>query len=218
MNAGTPVLVVVGGLPATGKSTIAEHLARLVQAPYLRVDRIEQAIVAYSSLEHPIGPAGYAVAYALASEQLTLGLDVIVECVNPMALTRDSWVATATGVGAAIVEVEVICSDPVEHRRRVLTRGTDVDGLVKPTWDDVVGREYEPWSRSHLIIDSAETAPEQAARNIAARVVPLSEEPGRTNLSTTAAGAVPAWADTRDLRWSTQEDVHHDRTEGPTWR
>src|SRR5213075_1931396 len=98
-----PVLIVVGGLPATGKSTIADHLARLIRAPYLRVDRIEQAIVAYSPLEHPIGAAGYAVAYALASEQLTLGLDVIVECVNPIALTRDSWAATAADLDAPIV-------------------------------------------------------------------------------------------------------------------
>src|SRR3954470_945482 len=120
MSHGPPVLVVVGRLPATGKSTIAEHLARLVRAPYLRVDRIEQAIVDYSSLQHPIGTAGYAVAYALANEQLTLGLDVIVECVNPIALTRDGWAATAAAADAAIVEVEVICSDPEEHRRRVL--------------------------------------------------------------------------------------------------
>src|SRR6476660_4473172 len=117
MSAGPPVLVVVGGLPATGKSTIAERLARLVRTPFLRVDRIEQAVVAYSSLEHPIGPAGYAVAYALATENLMLGLDVIVECVNPIALTRDSWAATASDAGAAIVQVEVICSDPVEHER-----------------------------------------------------------------------------------------------------
>jgi predicted kinase len=176
VNTGTPVLVVVGGLPAAGKSTIAEGLARLVHAPYLRVDRIEQAIVAYSSLEHPVGAVGYAVAYALAREQLTLGLEVIVECVNPMALTRDSWSATAADVGAAIVEVEVICSDPVEHRRRVLTRATDVDGLVKPTWEDVVGRDYEPWSRPHLIIDSADTSPKQAVQNIAAHVVALRQE------------------------------------------
>src|SRR5690242_21184409 len=116
MSAGLPVLVVVGGLPATGKSTIADRLARLVGAPYLRVDRIEQAIVAYSSLEHPVGVAGYAVAYALASEQLTLGLDVIVECVNPIALTRDAWAATAAGAGAAIAEIEVTCADRAEHR------------------------------------------------------------------------------------------------------
>ena len=80
MSDARPVLVVVGGLPATGKSTIADQVARLVRAPYLRVDRIEQAIVAYSSLKHPIGASGHAVAHALANEQLALGLDVIVEC------------------------------------------------------------------------------------------------------------------------------------------
>lgn len=176
MSAGLPVLVVVGGLPATGKSTIADHLARLVGAPYLRVDRIERAIVAYSSLEHPIGAAGYAVAYALASEQLRLGLDVIVECVNPIAVTRDAWVATAGETDAAVLEVEVICSDPAEHRRRVLTRLTDVDGLVKPTWEDVLRREYDPWSRPHLVIDSAGTAPDQAAEQISTNIVAARQE------------------------------------------
>jgi predicted kinase len=176
MKGALPVLVVVGGLPATGKSTIAHHLARLVQAPYLRVDRIEQAIADYSSLEHPIGPAGYAVAYALATEQLTLGLDVIVECVNPVALTRDAWVATAADAEAAVVEVEVICSDPAEHRRRVLTRATDVHGLVKPTWEEVLRREYHPWSRPHLLIDSSKTRPDEAAQRIAADMVAARQE------------------------------------------
>jgi predicted kinase len=49
------VLVVIGGLPATEKSTIARILAEQTKMPYLRVDRIEQAIVAWSSLSHPLG-------------------------------------------------------------------------------------------------------------------------------------------------------------------
>src|SRR3954469_360532 len=167
MTDGQPVLVVVGGLPGSGKSTISERLARDIGAPYLRVDRIEQAIVAYSSLTHPVGIAGYAVAYALAVEQLSLGLDVVVECVNPIAATRDAWVSTAEGADAGIVEVEVVCSDAVEHRRRVETRATDVDGLVKPTWSQVVGREYEAWTRPHLVVDSAGTAAPEAASRIA---------------------------------------------------
>jgi predicted kinase len=58
-----PVLVVVGGLPATGKSTIARILAEQSKAPYLRVDRIEHAIVAWSALSHTLGAACYAVAF-----------------------------------------------------------------------------------------------------------------------------------------------------------
>jgi predicted kinase len=162
-----PVLVVVGGLPAAGKSTIASRLARLAAAPYVRVDRIEQAVVDWSPLEHPVGAAGYAVAHALAQEQLVLGLDVVVECVNPLAMTRDPWAGTAAGAGAALVEVEVVCSDPVEHRRRAESRASDVDGLVKPTWDEIIGREYEPWTRPHLVIDSARTPADEAAARIA---------------------------------------------------
>jgi predicted kinase len=163
-----PVLVVIGGLPATGKSTIAAALAIETATPYVRVDRIEQAIVAWSSLSHPVGPVGYAVAHQLALEQLQLGLDLIVECVNPVALTRDAWPGTASVAGAVLVEVEVICSDPAEHRRRVEDRASDVDGLVKPTWAEVVDREYEPWSRPRVIVDSATTPVASAGQQIRA--------------------------------------------------
>jgi predicted kinase len=179
MSGVPPVLVVVGGLPGTGKSTTAEHLARQIRAPYLRVDRIEQAIVAHSPLTHPVGVAGYAVAYAVAGEQLSLGLDVIVECVNPLAVTRDGWVGTARAAGGGIVEVELVCSDAVEHRRRVETRASDVDGLVKPTWSEVVEREYEPWTRPRLVIDSAATAAPEGARRIAAAVTSARADYGR---------------------------------------
>jgi predicted kinase len=164
------VLTVVGGLPASGKSTIAAILARQTSTPYLRVDRIEQAIVAWSTLTHPVGPVGYAVAHAIAAEQLQLGQDVLVECVNPSAITRDGWVGTATAADAGLVEVEVTCSDPDEHRRRVTERPSDVEGLVKPDWAAVATRDYEPWSRDHLVIDSAVTAPEVAAERIAQAV------------------------------------------------
>ncbi len=158
--------MVIGGLPASGKSTIATALATRAATPYFRVDRIEQAIVDWSALSHPVGPVGYAVAHQLALEQLRLGLDVIVECVNPVALTRDAWPGTAVAGGAALVEVEVICSDRVEHRRRVETRSSDVDGLTKPSWAEVVDREYEPWSRTPLVIDSATTSVELATQRI----------------------------------------------------
>lgn len=163
-----PVLVVIGGLPGTGKSTIAAALARQTATPYLRVDRIEQTIVAWTTLTHPVGPVGYAVAHQLAAEQLTSGLDVVVECVNPIALTRDAWPATADSADADLIEVEVICSDVDEHRRRVETRQTDVEGLRKPTWAAVTEHHYEPWTRDHVVVDSATTPAGVAADQIAA--------------------------------------------------
>ncbi len=165
-----PVLVVIGGLPATGKSTIAAALAARTGTPYVRVDKIEQAIVAWSALVHPVGPVGYAVAHQLAHEQLELGLDVIVECVNPVAVTRDAWPETAANAGAGVVEIEVVCSDEVEHRRRVEDRESDVVGLVKPTWAEVLARDYEPWSRTPVRVDSATTTVAAAVERITAAV------------------------------------------------
>ena len=109
-------------------------------------------------------------AYGLAKEQLELGLDVVVECVNPIALTRDSWHRTAMEAGAAILEVEIVCSDELEHRRRVETRTSDVEGLLKPTWSAVLEREYQPWSRRHLVVDSAKTSPESAVQLITSKI------------------------------------------------
>jgi hypothetical protein len=106
----------------------------------------------------------------LAREQLELGLDLIVECVNPTALTRDGWVGTAKAAGAELVEIEVICSDEDEHRRRAEVRSSDVEGLVKPAWAAITEREYEPWLRRPLVVDSAITSPDSAAQKIASRM------------------------------------------------
>ena len=100
----------------------------------------------WSPLSHPVGPVGYAVAHELAAEQLTLGLDVIVECVNLIALTGMAGRKQAGAAGAAIVEVGLIGSNAVEHQHRVETRISDVEGLTKPSWPEVLGREYEPWN------------------------------------------------------------------------
>ena len=39
-----PILIIFGGLPGTGKTTIAQQLARELAGVYLRIDSMEQAI------------------------------------------------------------------------------------------------------------------------------------------------------------------------------
>ncbi len=154
-SAGTPILVVVGGLPAAGKSTVASALIRQTGFAYVRVDRIEQAIIGSAALRPPLGPVGYTVAYEVAAEQLRHGVSVVAECVNPLGVTRDAWRAVAAGLGARLLEVELICTDQAAHRERARTREVDIPGLVLPDWQQIVDREYEPWDRDHLVIDTA---------------------------------------------------------------
>jgi predicted kinase len=147
-----PTLIAMSGLPGTGKSTIARALAQATGAVWLRIDTIETAIAdAPGQLED----AGYRVGYAVAQDNLRLGRDVIGDSVNPWALTRDAWRDAGLAAGAAVLEVEVVCSDMEAHRARIATREVDVPGLVPPTWAEVVGRDYHPWDRARLVIDTA---------------------------------------------------------------
>ena len=66
----------------------------------------------------------------------------------------------------AAVEIEVICSDASEHRRRVESRLADINGLVVPTWRDVVNRTYEPWDRERVVLDTAKDSIEHLVDRI----------------------------------------------------
>lgn len=158
-------LVVFSGLPGIGKSTIARELARRLGAVWLRVDTIETAIADEAT---PITDEGYRAAQAVAIDNLRLGLDVIGDSVNPWMETRDAWRDAGLAAGAEVLEVEVVCTDPAEHRRRVETRVVDVAGLTPPTWDEVAGRDYRPWTRDRLVIDTAGRTVEACAAAISA--------------------------------------------------
>jgi len=150
------MLIIFGGLPATGKTMIARELARQIGAVYLRIDSIEQAMRDSGAVTQPLNDAGYRVGYALAEDNLRLGRTVVADSVNPLSLTRDAWVEAAKRAGVSALEIEVKCSDPSEHRRRVEARTTDISGLRLPSWDEVVSREYHPWNHEHLVIDTAD--------------------------------------------------------------
>ncbi|MFI5881595.1 AAA family ATPase [Streptomyces sp. NPDC051554] len=160
------VLVVIGGLPGTGKTTLSRLLAARIGAVHLRVDTIEQALVRSGLARHPVGPAGYVVGYALAEEHLRQGLTVIAESVNPLAVTRDSWRDVGARAGVPVVEVEVICSDPAEHRQRVTSRSVDIPDLPLPDWQQVRRRDYEPWSRDHITLDTAGDRPRESLNSL----------------------------------------------------
>lgn len=157
------MLIVLGGLPGSGKTTIAREIAALIPCAYLRIDTIEQAL---RSTGADVGPAGYVVAYALARSNLSLGQTVLADCVNPLPVTREAWRAVAVDTGSRIVEVEIVCSDTAEHRRRVEQRSIDVPGLVPPTWEAVQRHDYVPWGTPHLVVDTAALSAREAAKLI----------------------------------------------------
>lgn len=163
------MLIILGGLPGTGKTTVARELARQLDAVHVRIDSIEQAIRDSGIADGPMNDAGYRVGYAVAEDNLRVGRLVIADSVNPLPASREAWRAVAKRAGTRALDVEMICSDPERHRERVETRVADIPGHRVPTWQEVVDRDYHPWQGDRLVIDTAFLRVEQSVKLIRLR-------------------------------------------------
>jgi predicted kinase len=163
-------LIAFGGLPGTGKTTVAQTLARRLAAVYLRIGTLEQAFIASGDGQADIGPAGYLAAYAVAGDNLRLGLTVVANSGNSLHITRSAWRNVAIDAGVQIFEIELVCSDAAMHRQGVEGRKADISGFQLPTWKSVLERQYEPWESVNLVVDTAKVSVEQAVEAIMQRL------------------------------------------------
>ena len=77
------MLIVMAGLPGTGKSAVAQKLRDRLGYPMISVDTIEEAILSAGiDDDQPTGLAAYLVAEALASGVLESERSVIIDAVN----------------------------------------------------------------------------------------------------------------------------------------
>jgi predicted kinase len=154
-------LIALAGLPGVGKSSIARHLAQRIGAVWLRIDSMDQAIWASGTAPSDLFDWTYRAAQAIASDNLSFGRDIVADCVNDCQDARDGWEAAASRAGVAIIWLEVVCGDPIEHRRRIERRSSDIVGLNLPDWNAVEARAYDEWNRDRLVIDTAHRSLEE---------------------------------------------------------
>ena len=162
------MLIVLSGLPGTGKSAVAAALAAQLGAVQLSVDPVEDALLgAGLPRSWETGVAAYEAVRAAAEQNLALGHTVVVDAVNDSDIARDTWRNAAARTDARLAFVVLTLDDAFEHRRRLTGRVRDLRHLPEPTWDEVRQRAaaYAPWDE-YCVLVSAAGPVDQVARAV----------------------------------------------------
>jgi predicted kinase len=155
-------VIIFAGLPGTGKSTLAERVARTVRAPDFSGDwlmgGLEPAHAALARLNRSeYLAAWFGLLRTLVTRQLMLDQSAIVE-----GLDSDSqfvlWRETADQFAARLSLIECVCSDDAVHRARIEGRVRGIPGWHEVGWDHVerMRAEWPPLTADRLIIDAME--------------------------------------------------------------
>jgi predicted kinase len=128
-HAPTPVLILVTGPPAGGKTTLARRLAADLSLPLIEKDRLKEGLfdtlgIADVAWSQRLGGAVYELLYRLADEFVSAGTTVVLECnfVTDMATERFREIAKRHPFRA----VQIVCTaDPATLERRYTDRAAE---------------------------------------------------------------------------------------------
>ncbi|WP_319559167.1 AAA family ATPase [Marispirochaeta sp.] len=168
MKATKSVLYIFSGLPAAGKSSLAKLMAKEMHAAYIRADTIEQGLRDFCSCN--VQGEGYRLAYRIAADNLKLGISVVSDSCNPWTLTRNEWENVALENRADFINIEVLCSDAEEHKRRAESRIPEIEGLKLPSWEEIRNRDYHPWNKDIIIVDTAGKTIQESFEELLSRI------------------------------------------------
>jgi predicted kinase len=166
-----PLVVLVTGLPGTGKSTMADVAAAELGAPVLGHDWAMSGLRPYPELQDALDAmglrghrgVGWSILWALARSQLRRGAPVVLDGVArapEVAGTR----ALAREEGAPSLVVMTQCPDPELHRSRVEGRQRGIPGWYELDWEHVARARsaWEPLVDVDVVLETVATVTRNA--------------------------------------------------------
>jgi aminoglycoside phosphotransferase family enzyme/predicted kinase len=197
LQSGAIRLVLVGGLPGTGKSTIAKHLSDATGWPLLHSDIMRKQLAGLDPRESASAAFGgglysadwtafvYERLLESAEELMRMGHSVIIDATWNHRAWRDGAAGVADRCHADLIGLRCASPRGLAHRR-LLERGLDHWGSdATPAIADILASAMEPWCGAE-VIDTSETL---AASTLAAlRAIGLASKPGSPTKAASEGG------------------------------
>ena len=156
-----PTLVLFSGLAGTGKTTLANVIARELKTPVISFDYF----IDFALPRHVLTDPGnwtnqdvFELMNKLAEQQLSLGVSVILDAVYFSQMSRDAVGAMVERCNARFRVIHTFCSDKNVWKQRVVNRADNASPDETPAqWETIMAEldKFHPWSQtSALFIDS----------------------------------------------------------------
>ncbi len=151
-----PALVVISGLPGTGKSKFARELQRRTSAVVLESDALRRLLVEKPSYSWQESRRLFAAIHVVAERLLSEGISVILDATNLAEIHRRPLYEIAARCGARLLLVEVIAPAEVARTRLAerVAAGESASDADVGVYERMLPAREEI-RREHLVVDTS---------------------------------------------------------------